>query len=62
MPEVGKLELRAEVSWDPLASLASFSGPGGFTQIPMSQREARGIADALRIPFFVAKPGTTVRP
>lgn len=42
-----------EVEYDPIRLTATFFGPGGFTQYPMPQRNAEGIAQALRIPFKV---------
>lgn len=39
------------VSFDPRLSLATITGPGGFTQVPMSERHARAIAIAFGVPF-----------
>lgn len=43
------------VSYDPDYGLATISGPGGFTQVPMRQVQAEAIAEALLIEFEVKK-------
>ena len=37
------------ISYDGHLRLATFTGPGGFTQVAMGQAEARAIADVLDI-------------
>jgi hypothetical protein len=41
------------ISYDPAAGLATFRGPGGFTQKRMWEIDARAIAEALGIPLEI---------
>jgi hypothetical protein len=43
--------MTVELRYDPNCKLATFVGPGGFTQQPMSEANASAIALALGIPF-----------
>lgn len=43
------------VSYEVELRLARFSGPGGFTQIVMTEQQARAIALALGVRFEIAR-------
>lgn len=40
-----------EVIWDESRELATFQGPGGFTQIPMPENSAKAVATALGVDY-----------
>lgn len=42
-----------KISYDPDVDMATFLGPGGFTQLRMTEDSARAIATALRLEFEV---------
>lgn len=50
--------MRPFVSFDVHLGLATFQGPGGFTQVYMSHTEANAIALALGVSFEVTNSGS----
>lgn len=46
-----KLRVATLVEYDPRLGLASFQSPKGFTQIQMSEDEARAIAEVFGVEF-----------
>lgn len=49
------------ISWDSDSMLATFNGPGGFTQLEMTRPRAWAIALALGVEFYTSQPGTTLK-
>jgi hypothetical protein len=45
----------AKISYDRVATVAIFNGPGGFTHHPMREEHAYAIALALGVPFEVVR-------
>lgn len=45
--------MEREVTYDDTRGLATFRGPGGFTQVYMPESNARAIAEALNINFKI---------
>jgi hypothetical protein len=42
-----------KISYDPDFGLATFVGPGGFTQVQISGQRAKAIAQVLGVPYEV---------